>query len=77
MSAHILKLLFLFHSCLRIESKCLARYDEDDIWYKATVVEIGEDDEVTVIFDSYSEECVTVPLEDVLPIGKKSYPFVY
>ena len=34
------------------------------------MVEIGENDEVTVIFDSYSEECITVPLEDVLPIGK-------
>ena len=47
------------------------------------MVEIGEKDEVTVIFDSYSEECVTVPLEDVLPIGEKSYlklqysPFIY
>ena len=47
------------------------------------MVEIGENDKVTVIFDSYSEECVTVPLEDVFPIGEKSYlklqcsPFIF
>ena len=50
-----------------MESKCLARYDEDDLWYKATVVEIGENHDVTVTFDSYDDECITVPLEDILP----------
>ena len=58
-------------SSLNMESKCLARYDEDDLWYKATVVDVGENHVVTVTFDSYDEECVTVPLEDILPIGKQ------
>ena len=61
--------LLLFSSCLKVESRCLARYDEDDLWYKATVVEIGENHDVTVTFDSYDDECVAVPLEDILPIG--------
>ena len=61
-------------SCLKVESKCLARYDEEDIWYKATVVEIGENHDITVTFDSYDDECVTVPLEDILPIGMLDFP---
>lgn len=51
-----------------MESRCLARYDDDDIWYRATVVELGHD-KVTVMYDQYVEEPIKLPLEDILPLG--------
>ena len=51
-----------------MESRCLARFD-DDLWYKATVVDI-DDDVVTVMFESYEEEAVPLSVEDILPVGK-------
>lgn len=55
------------YSLLKMESHCLARYD-DDLWYKAMVVD-HPSDTVTVTFDSYKDDPVTLPLEDVLPLG--------
>ncbi|XP_052789995.1 zinc finger CCCH-type with G patch domain-containing protein-like [Mya arenaria] len=59
------------HSLIKLESKCLARYDDDDLWYKATVVEVGES-EVKVTFDSYSDDPLSLLWEDVLPLDDES-----
>lgn len=51
---------------LKLESRCLARYDEDDLWYKATVVDL-HDDGASVTFDEYNDEPVSLPFVDILP----------
>lgn len=58
------------YSTLKLESRCLARYDEDDLWYKATVVDL-HDNGASVIFDDYDDdEPVVLPFEDILPQGQ-------
>ncbi|KAH3793384.1 hypothetical protein DPMN_146892 [Dreissena polymorpha] len=52
---------------LKLESKCLARF-HDDLWYKATVVDL-HDSGVTVTFDSYQDDPVTLPWEGVVPLS--------
>ena len=70
-------MLFIILSCvdfsnLHLESRCLARYD-DDVWYRATVVEVGHED-MSIMFDQYEEEHVKLPLEDIFPLGKYQTP---
>ena len=63
-------LAFIFIcSDLKLESKCLARYEEDGLWYKAIVVEVLEDHKFQVMFDSYNNT-ETVSIEDILPSGR-------
>ncbi|KAL4218838.1 hypothetical protein ACF0H5_021426 [Mactra antiquata] len=57
-------------SLLKLESRCLARYDDDDLWYKATVVEVN-DDNVKVTFDTYDDEPITLPYNDVLLLDEQ------
>ncbi|XP_057289367.1 zinc finger CCCH-type with G patch domain-containing protein-like [Hydractinia symbiolongicarpus] len=58
-------------SGLNIDSKCLAKYD-NDIWYKATIRDIHED-HVTVSYDTYSETAV-LDFHSILPITLNSDP---
>ena len=50
-----------------MESKCLARYN-DDVWYPATVVDVLEGHQFKVMFEAY-ENTETVELEDIVPQG--------
>ncbi|XP_028394974.1 zinc finger CCCH-type with G patch domain-containing protein-like [Dendronephthya gigantea] len=52
-------------SLLRIDGKCLAKY-EDGIWYKATIIHLAADN-VDVHYDTYNMD-KNVKLEDVCPI---------
>ncbi|XP_045194698.2 zinc finger CCCH-type with G patch domain-containing protein-like [Mercenaria mercenaria] len=59
------------YSMLKLESRCLARYDDDDLWYKATVVDL-HDDGATVMFDDYDDKPLYLAFEDILPLANSS-----
>ena len=52
-------------SSLKVDEKCLAKY-EDGIWYKATVLSLTAEN-VEVHYDTYNMD-KTIKLEDVLPL---------
>ncbi|XP_065647083.1 zinc finger CCCH-type with G patch domain-containing protein isoform X4 [Hydra vulgaris] len=58
-------------SILSTGNKCLAKY-EDDIWYKATVREV-HDDQATVSFDAYDKEKTFIlDFHSIFPTGSSS-----
>ncbi|XP_060592814.1 zinc finger CCCH-type with G patch domain-containing protein-like [Ruditapes philippinarum] len=56
------------HSILKLESRCLARYEDDDLWYKATIVDL-HDEGASVTFDDYNDTPLYLCFEDILPLG--------
>ncbi|KAK3087938.1 hypothetical protein FSP39_012633 [Pinctada imbricata] len=54
------------YNYLQMGMPCLVRYD-DDLWYRAKVVDILEDHKFTVNFDNYNDTR-TVDLEEILPL---------
>ncbi|CAG2218243.1 Zinc finger CCCH-type with G patch domain-containing protein [Mytilus edulis] len=60
----------LDYSMLKLEDKCLARY-EDDLWYPGMIVDLHDDDHVTVMYNSY-EETAKLELKDIVPYDKHS-----
>ncbi|XP_052092746.1 zinc finger CCCH-type with G patch domain-containing protein-like [Mytilus californianus] len=58
------------YSKLKLEDKCLARY-EDDLWYQGMIVDLHDDDHVTVMYNSY-DETAKLELKDIVPYDKHS-----
>lgn len=55
---------------MEVGSKCLARFDKDQLWYPAEVDKIDvEFQKFKVKFESYGNEAVLAPNE-ILPRGK-------
>ena len=59
-----------FFSTLKLESKCLAKYSSDGVWYPAVIVDVLAENTFSVMFDHY-ENMETVSIEDIIPRGKR------
>jgi hypothetical protein len=59
----------LLHSSVSIGSKCLAHDLSDDIWYRATVVDMLSDAWYHIMFDSNHDER-KLEAQDIFPLGK-------
>ncbi|ESP04471.1 hypothetical protein LOTGIDRAFT_170716 [Lottia gigantea] len=56
------------YSNIKIESKVLGLYENDSLWYKATVIDnFNDEGELHVLFDGY-DETATLKLEQILPL---------
>ncbi|CAH1786678.1 unnamed protein product [Owenia fusiformis] len=58
------------YSQLQEGRRCLAKY-EDDLWYEATVDDVGHENTCAVKYKSY-DEVVELPFEDILPFDHGS-----
>ena len=61
---------------VRLGSTCYALY-EDELWYKALVVDLHDDtDQFSVTYDNYDEVC-RVDKAHVLPLGRVLFCYVW
>ena len=64
-----LTICFLFlHSSLSVGDLCLAKFDHDGLWYKATIVDTHGDEFLEVMYDDYGEATHAVERENVIPL---------
>ena len=47
---------------------CLAKFDYDGLWYKATIVDTHGDEFLEVMYDDYGEATHAVERENVIPL---------
>jgi hypothetical protein len=66
---HHVCLYVLLCSSVSIGSQCLAHDLSDDIWYRATIVDILSDARYHIMFDSNHDER-KLEAQDIFPLGK-------
>ena len=64
------QLFCLCYSALVLDTGCLAK-DEDGVWYPGTVVDVLDDHQYKVMFDT-THSVISVSIEDIIPSGEKN-----
>ena len=67
---------FYTHMCvastLTVGDSCLAKFAEDELWYKATVVDTHGEDFLQLMYNDYGETTHAVERADVIPLDSQS-----
>jgi len=67
----------LYCSELSVGDTCLAKFSEDELWYRATVVDTHGEEFLEVMFNDYGEATHAVEKCDVIPTNSQSGSFLH